>query len=138
VKRTVLVLALVLSTVALTGAACGSSSDNNESSPSSSKEAVAEIDEVKTLLDQALTDYRNGETKAADTKVGDAYLEHFEKVEHPLGERDHELNEELEERISTDIRTKMKEGSPASDVAALVDETKADLDTAKTKLQEAQ
>ncbi len=32
----------------------------------------------------------------------------------------------------------MKEGASGAEVAALVDETKTDLDTAKTKLQEAQ
>jgi hypothetical protein len=134
-KRTLLALTLLLGAVALTGAACGSSDDDESSSPT---EAVAEIDQVKTLLDDALADYKNGDTKAADTKVGDAYLEHFEKVEHPLDERDHELNEELEERISTDIRAKMKDGAAADDVAALVEETKADLDTAKATLQEAE
>ena len=142
-RKTVLMLVLLLGLVA-TVAACGS--DDNSSSPAaaasegeeevSSEEAAAEIDEIKNLLDQAVMQYRAGDTTAADTTVGDAYLEHFEKVEHPLEERDHELMEDLEHGISTEIREEMKNGTSADEVAALVDETKADLETAKAKLQE--
>ena len=83
--------------------------------------AAAEIDEIKRMLDQGLAQYQDGDTAAADTTVGDAYLEHFEKVEHPLEERDHELMDDLEHRISTEIRDEMKEGTSADEVAALVD-----------------
>ena len=141
-RKTVLMLVLLLGLVA-TVAACGS--DNDSSAPQAAKEgeeevsaeeAAAEIEEIKSLLDQAVIQYRAGDATAADTTVGDAYLEHFEEVEHPLEERDHELMEDLEHRISTEIRDEMKNGTSADEVAALVDETKADLETAKTKLQE--
>jgi hypothetical protein len=133
-RRTVVILALLLGAVAFTGAACGGSSEDEESSPT---EAVAEIDQIKTLLDEGLAQYRDGDKEAADTTVGDAYLEHFEKVEDPLGERDHELMEDLEHQISTEIRDEMKDGVPADQVAKLIADTKTDLDLAKTKLQEA-
>lgn len=136
-RRTVLVLALLAGALALAGAGCvGSSPDDEESATPT--EAVAEIDEIKTMLDQGLTQYRSGDKDAADTTVGDAYLEHFEQVEHPLEERDHLLMEKLEHRISTEIRDQIKADAPADDVAQLIDETKADLDIAKTKLQEAE
>jgi DNA repair exonuclease SbcCD ATPase subunit len=142
-RKTLLLLVLLLGLVA-TVTACGGS--DNDSSPSaeagaaeeelSAEEASAEIDEIKSLLDQAVMQYRNGDKAAADTTVGDAYLEHFEKVEHPLEERDHDFMEDLEHRISTEIRDEMKNDTPVDEVAALVEETKADLDTAKAKLQE--
>ena len=140
-RRTLLLLVLLLGLVA-TVTACGGS--DNDSSPSaeategelSAEEASAEIDEIKSLLDQAVMEYRNGDKTAADTTVGDAYLEHFEEVEHPLEERDHEFMEELEHRISTEIRDEMKQGTSADEVAALVEQTKADLDRAKAMLQE--
>ena len=132
-RRTVLILALVLGVVALAGTACGGSGSDEGTS---SADAVAEIDEIKSMLDQGLAQYRDGDKQAADTTVGDAYLEHFEEVEDPLGEADHEFMEELEHRISTEIRDKMKDGASADEVAQLIDDTKADLDTAKTKLQE--
>ncbi|MFL5973117.1 MAG: hypothetical protein ACJ750_12095 [Gaiellaceae bacterium] len=149
-RKTFLLLIVLLGLVALTVTACGS--DEDDSSPAAAtateegeeegeitaEEAAAEIDEIKRMLDEGLAQYQDGDQEAADTTVGDAYLEHFEKVEHSLEERDQELMEDLEHRISTEIRDEMKEGASADEVAALVEETKADLDTAKAKLQEAQ
>jgi hypothetical protein len=134
-RRTTVILVLMLGAVALAGTACGSSDDDEETSPAA---AVAEIDEIKAMLDTGLAQYRSGDQEAADTTVGDAYLEHFEHVEDPLGERDHELMEDLEHRISTEIRDEMKDGTPPDQVATLIAETKADLDTAKARLQEAE
>ena len=148
-RKTFLLLIVLLGLVALTVTACGS--DDDDSSPAAAttteegeeegeitaEEAAAEIDEIKRMLDEGLAQYQDGDQEAADTTVGDAYLEHFEKVEHSLEERDHELMEDLEHRISTEIRDEMKEGASADEVAALVEQTKADLDTAKAKLQEA-
>ena len=136
-RRLSAVLILVLAALALAVAGCGGSDESDEESATPA-EAVAEIDEIKTMLATAVTQVRAGDADAAEETVGDAYLEHFEKVEHPLEEQDHELMEDLEHRISTEIRDEMKEGASADEVAALVEETKADLDTAKAKLQEAQ
>jgi hypothetical protein len=136
-RKTTLVLIIALgalvSGVAL--AACGGG-DSGSGDAVSSQEATAEIDEIKTMLDDGLTKYRSGDADAAEQIVGDAYLEHFEKVEHPLEERDPELMEKLEKRISTEIRDEMKSGTEADTIASLIDETKMDLDTAKAKLSE--
>ena len=151
-RKTFLLLIVLLGLVALTVTACGSDDDSPPSAATATdegeeegeegevtaEEAAAEIDEIKRMLDEGLAQYQDGNQEAADTTVGDAYLEHFEKVEHPLEEQDHELMEDLEHRISTEIRDEMKEGASADEVAALVEETKADLDTARAKLQEAQ
>jgi molybdenum-dependent DNA-binding transcriptional regulator ModE len=150
-RKTFLLLIVLLGLVALTVTACGSDEDSSPSAATATdegeeegedeitaEEAAAEIDEIKRMLDEGLAQYQDGDQEAADTTVGDAYLEHFEKVEHPLEEQDHELMEDLEHRISTEIRDEMKEGASADEVAALVEQTKADLDTAKAKLQEAQ
>ena len=148
-RKTFLLLIVLLGLVAFTVTACGSDDDSSPSAATTTEEgeeegeitaeeAAAEIDEIKRMLDEGLAQYKDGNEEAADTTVGDAYLEHFEKVEHPLEEQDHELMEDLEHRISTEIRDEMKEGASADEVAALVEQTKADLDTAKAKLQEAQ
>jgi hypothetical protein len=145
-RKTFLLLIVLLGLVALTVTACGSDDDSSpaaatateegeEEGEITAEEAAAEIDEIKRMLDEGLAQYQDGDQEAADTTVGDAYLEHFEKVEHSLEERDHELMEELEHRISTEIRDEMKQGASADEVAALVEQTKADLDTAKGKLQ---
>ena len=139
-----LALALLALSLASFGAACGSDdgsgggaattaeSTADDTSPAA---AAAEIDEIKSMLDEALARYRHGDAEGAEELVGDAYLEHFEEVEHPLEEVDHELMEDLEHTIANDIRTKMKDGAPASEVAQLIEQTKADLDEAKSKLQ---
>ena len=144
-RKTFLLLIVLLGLVALTLTACGSDDDSSPAAATATdegeitaEEAAAEIDEIKRMLDEGLAQYQDGNQEAADTTVGDAYLEHFEKVEHPLEEQDHELMEDLEHRISTEIRDEMKDGASADEVAALVEATKADLDTAKAKLQEAQ
>jgi hypothetical protein len=129
------IFALVIGAIAVgTAAGCGGSSESEESSTPA--EAVAEIGEVRALLDQALAKYRAGERADAEEIVGDAYLEHFEKVEGPLEERDEELMEELEERIATTIRDRMKANAPVAEVAALVAEAKSELDQAEKVLEE--
>jgi hypothetical protein len=148
-RKTFLLLIVLLGLVALTLTACGSDDDSSpaaatatdegeEEGEITAEEAAVEIDEIKRMLDEGLAQYQEGNQEAADTTVGDAYLEHFEKVEHPLEEQDNELMEDLEHRISTEIRDEMKAGASADEVAAMVEQTKADLDTAKAKLQEAQ
>jgi hypothetical protein len=136
-RKTILVLIIALGALmsGLALAACGGG-DSGSADAVSSQEATAEIDEIKAMLDDGLTQYRSGDAEAAEQIVGDAYLEHFEKVEHPLEERDPELMEKLEKRISTEIRDEMKSGTEADTIASLIDETKMDLDTAKAKLSE--
>jgi DNA repair exonuclease SbcCD ATPase subunit len=128
------VLALLALSLVSFGAACGSDEESSEEDTTAAA-AAAEIDTIKSMLDDALAKYKAGDVEAAEETVGDAYLEHFEHVEHPLEEVDEELMEDLERTISNDIRTKMKDGAPASEVEHLIEQTKTDLDEAKSKLQ---
>src|SRR5215213_8553457 len=128
------VLFLVAALLALAAAGCGGSDESEEESATSA-EAVTEIGEIKTMLATAVDQLRSGDADAAEETVGDAYLEHFEKVEGPLGERDHELMEELEEAISTDLRNEIKGGKPAGEIESAVDEIEDDLERAVEVLQ---
>jgi hypothetical protein len=128
------VLILLLAALALAVAGCGGSDEEDEESATPA-EAVAEIDEIKTMLATAVDQVRAGDADAAEETVGDAYLEHFEKVEHPLGEEDHELMEELEEAISTDLRNDIKDGKSADEIEAAVAAINTDLDRAVVLLQ---
>jgi hypothetical protein len=128
------VLQLLLATAVL-GVATGCGGSDEAEEPTTPAEAVAEIGEIKKLLATAVDQVRAGEAAAAEESVGDAYLEHFEHVEAPLGERDHDLMEELEEAISTDLRTDIKDGKPADEIAAAVEEIDTDLDRAVELLQ---
>ena len=128
------VLALLALSLAGLGGGCGS--DDAEDADITPAAAAAEIDTIKSMLDDALAKYADGDAEAAEELVGDAYLEHFEEVEHPLEEADEELMEDLEHTISTEIRAKMKDGAPAAEVEQLIVATKADLDRAKAALQD--
>ncbi len=133
-RRLSSVLLILFAGLALAVAGCGGDDEAEEESATPA-EAVAEIEEIKTMLGTAVDQVRDGDADAAEETVGDAYLEHFEKVEHPLGEEDHELMEELEEAISTDLRNDIKDGKSADEIQAAVDEIDADLDRAVELLQ---
>jgi hypothetical protein len=133
-RRLSSVLPLVLAALLLAVAGCGGSDESDEESATPA-EAVAEIEEIKTMLATAVDQVDDGDAAAAEETVGDAYLEHFEHVEGPLGEKDHEFMEELEEAISTDLRNDIKDGKPATEIQAEVDEINANLDRAVELLQ---
>ena len=133
-RRLSSVLLLAFAALLLAVAGCGGSDESDEESATPT-EAVAEIDEIKTMLATALDQVRDGDAEAAEETVGDAYLEHFEHVEHPLGEEDHKLMEELEEAISTDLRNDIKDGKSADEIEAAVAAINTDLDRAVVVLQ---
>jgi hypothetical protein len=128
------VLLIALAAVVLLAAGCGGSDESEEGSATPT-EAVAEIEEIEALLATAVEQVRAGDADAAEETVGDAYLEHFEEVEGPLGERDHDFMEELEEAISTDLRNAIKAGKSADEIEAEVAEINTDLDRAVELLQ---
>jgi DNA anti-recombination protein RmuC len=131
--RSVLLLTALAGTLAVAG--CGGSDAEAEDESATPAQAAQEIDQIETLLDDALAQYRDGDAEAAEETVGDAYLEHFEKVEGPLGDEDHEFMEELEHRISTEIRDEIKDDAPVAEVEQLIGQTKQDLAKAQAMLQ---
>jgi high-affinity iron transporter len=138
-RRSFMLLALALAVAAV---GCGGSDEGGAGAATeaeestSAEEAVGEIEEIERMLDEALASYRAGNTEEAEEIVGDAYLEHFEQVEHPLEELDHDLMEELEVLISTTLRDEIRAGASASEVEALVEQAKVGLAAAKSLLQE--
>ena len=98
------------------GGTSGDEAEESEEEEESAtpEQAVEEIAEIKTMLGEAVSQLESGDREQAEETVGDAYLEHFEKVEHPLEEQDEELMEELEVLISTTIRNEIKDGKPGA------------------------
>ena len=86
-------------------------------------------------MDEGLQQLKAGDRKTAEETVADGYLEHFEHVEGPLEKADGELNEKIEDSLREELREKIKTGASVAEVTALVDEIKADLDTAEGKLK---
>jgi hypothetical protein len=133
-RRTVL-LALFTSSLAL--AACGGSesSSSTESENSSPSVARKEVGETRDALNAALASYKQGNKAAANERVAEAYVSHFEEVEGPLEDKDSELKESLEHAIADDLRSSMKAGKPASEIEAQVKAIVADLNKAEAALQ---
>jgi hypothetical protein len=107
-------------------------------SPGSSGPALSLQDHIaatKAGLDEALTTYKAGDKAKAEQLVGDAYEDHFEDVEGPLGQVDMAFMEGLEDLIRADIRNACKDGKPVADIEAMVNDAKARLDEAAQKLQ---
>jgi hypothetical protein len=124
-------------TASLGLAACGSGDSKRASSPKqiSNAQAATEVAYVSRGVEAALATYTKGRRATAAEQVANLYLEHFEKVEGPLGKVDEALKERLEELLSTDLRNKMKSGAPVTEVRSLVITAKRDLALAAAKLQ---
>jgi hypothetical protein len=105
--------------------------DEEESTPA---QALAEIATIRALLDDAVAQYASGDHSGAADAVGDIYLEHYEHVEGPLGDVNHDLMEDIEEKLSTDLRTSMQDGAEQSEIDALVAEITSGLDQAEEEL----
>lgn len=130
-------LAVTFAAAGLALGACGDDEESGSEEPTATPaEAITEIGEVRSGLDEALAAYEDGDAETAEQLAGDAYLEHFEIVEGPLEEVDAELNEELEELIREELRTAIVEGESVKDVEALVEEANAGLAEAETALEE--
>jgi hypothetical protein len=129
---------LLLTTASLALAACGDSSKDKESTTEASTApavALREAGETRDALQAALATYKAGHQAKAEEQVAEAYVQHFEEVEHPLEERDPELKERLEEAIGTDLREDMKAKKPAAAVESSVKGIVADLTKAEALLR---
>jgi high-affinity iron transporter len=130
------VLSLLLVPTALALAACGSDSKREGSDKGSTPAtAIEEIGETRDALTAALATYKSGDHQSAEDQAAEAYVQHFEEVEGPLGDKDAELNEKLEEAISQDVRNAMKDGKPAAEVEQTVNAVLADLEKAEAALR---
>jgi predicted outer membrane protein len=133
----------VVLSVALVGAlglaACGSDEDEGgeaAEAQATPAQAVTEIAKTRAALEASLVALRSGNRQKAQDTVAEGYLQHFEKVEAPLGKVDEPLKERIEDTINEEIRGKIKDGGSVAEVKRLVDETEADLAKAVTELQQ--
>jgi SMC interacting uncharacterized protein involved in chromosome segregation len=129
-------MAASLAAVALF-AGCGdsgssSSTEESEHEAATPAKAIAEIGRVRL----GLAAYKQGNAEKADELIGNAYLEHFELVEGPLGESNEELNEELEDLIREELRNEVQAGADVAEVEALISEANQQLNKAEKALKE--
>lgn len=146
-RSILLILLALVAALSLGATACGGSSTDEpaavsagaaaeeEEEAATPAEAAAEIDTIVQMLESAVADVRAGNRDAAEETVGDAYLEHFEHVEGALEDVAPELNEEIEEALSHELRDEIKSGAKAAEIEALADEIRANLDDAEQRLR---
>lgn len=131
---------VILVAAGLIAAGCGGDDSDSSGETSaeettvSAQEAITEIAAVRRGLDAAVVAYRQGDAEQAEELASEAYLQHFELVEGPLEEVDHELNEELEETIRETLRARIDEGAPVAKVTLLVRTINRELDEAEQAL----
>ncbi|MGI0010869.1 MAG: PEFG-CTERM sorting domain-containing protein [Nitrosopumilaceae archaeon] len=87
------------------------------------------VDNIRNLLTQAKEEYAEGETEKALTLATKAYLDNYEFLESDVGAQNPELNEEIEIKMRQDLRDMIRNGAPASEVNALIDELLLKMDT---------
>ena len=94
------------------------------------------FDEIERLLNEAKTQYRDGNTQLAFDLVSEAYLDNYEFVEGPLGEVDHDLMEKIEHDMREELRSMIKSNVSADEVDAQIDGILIDLAAAKQVVPE--
>jgi hypothetical protein len=98
-------------------------------------DALAEIQAIGPLLDDAVEQYDSGDQGGAADSVSAIHAEHYELAQGPLAEADAELAERLDVNLSTALPMVMEEADRPDDVYDLVDEVKADLAEAESELE---
>ncbi|UBV44482.1 hypothetical protein LAJ19_16995 (plasmid) [Deinococcus taeanensis] len=91
---------------------------------------------IDRLLAAAKSHYAGGMGGAAEEALIDAYLENFEYLEGPLGQKDKVLETKLEKTLREDLRALLKSKPSAQKFNAAVDAALADLKKARALLGE--
>ena len=98
-------------------------------------EAVDELDIARTLVDESVELYNEGERDEAYTAARNSYLDHFEYVEIPLRVRDEALTLAVEEDYAA-LRGSIEAGAPVGEVEDIAAEVHRGLDDVERTLSE--
>jgi hypothetical protein len=103
---------------------------NGPGSDTVGREATEIISEIRSLLNQSLTEYQDGNFSGASNLVQDAYLENYEFIKDPLANQDLTLMDEIEAMLRGQLRDQVTGSDPDADVPRLVEELNSNLDKA--------
>ena len=78
-------------------------------------------EEIESLLAEIVDAYRAGEVDRAAELSAEAYLENYEVIEPEVIDKAPEVNEELEPLLGADLRRRMKEGAPVSEIEEMTE-----------------
>ncbi|MFN2488776.1 MAG: hypothetical protein ABR529_03355 [Actinomycetota bacterium] len=94
-------------------------------------------EEIDELLDEIVATYEAGDADEAAELSAEAYLENYEVIEAEVIEQAPDINEELEPLLGAELRRRIQDGAPATEIEAMVERAKKLLDKALAVLDEA-
>lgn len=122
------VVILIDGFVATFGYGFGVNVTNGPESDTQEREPAEIMTEIRSLIDQTLTEYQNGNFSGASALVEEAYLDNYEFIKDPLADQDVSLMEEIEVMLTGQLRDQVTGNDPDADVPRLVDELNSNLD----------
>ena len=96
------------------------------------------VSTIRTLLNQAVNEYKNQNFTGALSLATSAYLDHFEFIEAPLEKHDKALKNETEIMLREQLRQMIRDKSPEGAVQQLVNKININLDNAERLLADTQ
>lgn len=112
----------------------GGNISNAQESEIDKRSAVEIITEIRSLLDQTLTEFQNENFSGSLALTEKAYLENYEFIEAPLTLLDSNLSEKIEIMLRGQLRDQVTGTDLEADVPRIIAEINSNLDKAATIL----
>jgi hypothetical protein len=106
------------------------------SAESDSRDPIAIINEIRTLITQANNQYAAQDFVGAEATVQTAYLDHYEFLEGPLAALDPELMESTEILIRETLIGAIQDRAPLTEIQNLINNVNTNLDQAEVLFQQ--
>jgi hypothetical protein len=111
---------IVISSSILTGVLLFPTSYNikaqEENGEETEKDSLTILSNIRTLLNQSITELNAGNNTGASELVDIAYIDNYEYIEDPLEELDSELMEETEVMIREDFASAIEDKKPLDEI----------------------
>ena len=106
------------------------------SAESDSRDPIAIINEIRTLITQANNQYAAQDFVGAEASVQTAYLDHYEFLEGPLAALDPQLMEATEILIRETLIGAIQDRAPLTEIQNLITNVNTNLDQAEVLFQQ--
>ena len=102
-----------------------------ENGEETEKDPLTILSNIRTLLNQSITELNAGNNTGASELVDIAYIDNYEYIEDPLEELDSELMEATEVMIREDLASAIEDKKPNEEITTLHNSIKTNLDKAE-------
>lgn len=107
---------------------------NDQDSNSGQSEPAEIINEIRSILNQTLIEYKSENFSGASVLVDEAYLENYQLIQDVLAEQDMSLAEDVEIQLRGQLRDQVTGTDPDADVPRIIAELNINLDKAEALL----